>query len=145
MRAAEGGLRQINYRKALAEGKSPCTTIRGNYTIKSPIIDWSDELVEEFVKNHQVYLSDAYSKYNRDRTGCFLCPFSAKIESDLEFLRNHEPNKYKAAMSWMKDVYIAQNVVLPFDKEYERERKHGVTNIHVCVMKCYSNTDQIAS
>ena len=25
-------------------------------------------------------------------------------------------------MFWLKDVYIAQNVVLPFDKEYEKER-----------------------
>ena len=23
---------------------------------------------------------------------------------------------------WLKDVYIAQNVILPFDEEYEKER-----------------------
>ena len=26
-------------------------------------------------------------------------------------------------MHWLKDVYIAQNVVLPFDTAYERERE----------------------
>lgn len=26
-------------------------------------------------------------------------------------------------MYWLKDVYIAQNVELPFDEEYEKERK----------------------
>ena len=26
-------------------------------------------------------------------------------------------------MHWLKDVYIAQNVLLPFDEAYERERE----------------------
>lgn len=34
----------------------------------------------------------------------------------------YEPQKYKASMFWLKDVYIAQNVILPFDEEYEKER-----------------------
>lgn len=28
-------------------------------------------------------------------------------------------------MHWLKDVYIAQNVILPFDEAYERERKRA--------------------
>ena len=38
-------------------------------------------------------------------------------------LYEKEPKKYKASMFWLKDVYIAQNVSLPFDLEYERERE----------------------
>jgi hypothetical protein len=51
------------------------------------------------------------------------CPFSRCVDHDLKYLYYHEPNKYKAAMHWLKDVYIAQNVILPFDKDYEKERE----------------------
>lgn len=45
------------------------------------------------------------------------------LANNLEKLYQYEPNRYKAAMFWLKDVYIAQNVILPFDAEYEKERK----------------------
>ena len=51
------------------------------------------------------------------------CPFSRNIDNDLQYLFFNEPNKYKASMFFLKDVYIAQNVKLPFDAQYERERK----------------------
>lgn len=37
---------------------------------------------------------------------------------------DNEPNRYKATMYWLKDVYIAQNLSLPFDEAYEREREN---------------------
>ena len=52
------------------------------------------------------------------------CPYARGVAVNLEYLFYHEPNRYKASMHWMKDVYIAQNVVLPFDKAYEREREN---------------------
>ena len=51
------------------------------------------------------------------------CPFARDVDNDLKYLYFHEPNRYKASMFWLKDVYIAQNVVLPFDKDYEEERE----------------------
>lgn len=122
-RMAEGGARGLNTQKRINEGGKLCTKTKGNYTVKLPIIDWTDEDVEQFIKEYNVPLSKAYTEQGYERTGCFLCPFSLQLDKNLEKLYRHEPNRYKASMHWLKDVYIAQNVVLPFDKEYERERK----------------------
>lgn len=100
-----------------------CTSIdKKGFIKKSPLIDWTDEILEEFIEKYHVPLSDAYTKYNFRRTGCMACPYSLKIAESLQYLHDHEPNRYKAAMHWMKEVYIAQDVKLPFDEEYESER-----------------------
>lgn len=122
-RIAEGGARELNTRKRLENGGKLCTKTKGNYIVKLPIIDWTDEDIDDFIKKYNVPLSSAYTVQGYDRTGCFLCPFSLQIDKNLEKLYQYEPNRYKAAMFWMKDVYIAQNVKLPFDEEYEHERK----------------------
>ena len=58
------------------------------------------------------------------------CPYSKYISRDLEYLYTHEPNRYKAAMHWLKDVYIAQGVECPFDATYERERESTWHNLY---------------
>ena len=88
-----------------------------------PIIDWTDEDVENFIQKYNVPLSKAYTEYGLKRTGCMGCPFARDIQSNLKTLWDHEPNRYKASMFFFKDVYIAQNIELPFDEEYEKERK----------------------
>lgn len=120
IRMEEGGARKLNALKK-SEGKI-CTSIGGGYIRKAPIIDWSDANLEEFIDKYRVPLSDAYTKYGFTRTGCMACPFARDVDHNLQYLHDHEPNRYKAAMHWLKDVYIAQNVELPFDEEYERER-----------------------
>lgn len=102
-------------------GLSPCTQIKGDITIKAPLVDWSDEVCEEFIKRYDIPLSRAYTEYGMKRTGCFLCPFDREIEERMEILKRFEPSKYKASLFFMKDVYIAQGVKLPFNKEYTAE------------------------
>lgn len=121
-RVSEGGVRQLNAEKRLLNGGKLCTKTKGNYIVKLPIIDWTDEDIDEFIKQYNVPLSKAYTEHGYERTGCFLCPFSLQIDKNLEKLHEFEPKRYKAAMFWLKDVYIAQNVVLPFDEKYEEER-----------------------
>ena len=122
-RMAEGGARSLNAQKRMNEGGKACTKTKGKYVVKLPIIDWTNEDVEQFIKEYNVPLSKAYTEQGYERTGCFLCPFSLRIDKNLKKLHEHEPNRYKASMHWLKDVYIAQNVVLTFDEEYEKERK----------------------
>ena len=124
VRTAEGGARTLNA-AALAEkkGNRICTAISGGIIKKAVIIDWPDEALEEFIQKYNVPLSDAYTKYGFHRTGCMACPFAQDVDNDLHYLHDYEPNRYKAAMHWLKDVYIAQNVILPFDKAYEAERE----------------------
>lgn len=125
MRAGEGGARELNMSVRENKGLSRiCTTVSKKGIIKkSPLIDWTDEDLEEFIDKYNVPLSDAYTKYGFRRTGCMSCPFSLQLDHDLEYLYHHEPNRYKASMHWLKDVYIAQDVRLSFDESYERERE----------------------
>lgn len=122
-RMAEGGARALNNQKRINEGGKFCTKTKGEYIVKLPIVDWSDKDIEEFIEKYNVPLSKAYTEHGYDRTGCFLCPYSKYIGNNLGKLHQYEPNRYKAAMHWLKDVYIAQNVKLPFDEEYEKDRE----------------------
>ena len=123
VRILEGGARDSAANTRVSHGGKLCTWMKHGIIQKAPIIDWTDEDVEAFIQEYNVPLSDAYTKYGFDRTGCMACPYSKYIAHDLEYLFYHEPNRYKAAMHWLKDVYIAQGVVLPFDATYERERE----------------------
>ena len=123
IRISEGGAREQNYMARLKNGGRPCTWMKHGVIQKAPIIDWTDEDVEEFIEKFNVPLSRAYTEFGFTRTGCCACPFAKDIGNNLEYLFNHEPNRYKAMMFWLKDVYIAQNVKLPFDPNYERERE----------------------
>ena len=123
VRVAEGGARDSAATRRVNAGGKLCTWVKKGVIQKAPIIDWSNDDVEEFVSKYNVPLSDAYTKYNFERTGCMACPYAMHVDEDLEYLFRHEPNRYKASMHWLKDVYIAQNVSLPFDEAYERERE----------------------
>lgn len=124
IRVSEGGARQLSANRRVKHGGKLCTFYqKGKYLRKAPIIDWTDEEVDTFVEKYEVPLSKAYTEFGFARTGCMACPFSRQLDIDLKYLYDNEPNRYKAAMHWLKDVYIAQNVVLPFDLSYERERE----------------------
>lgn len=122
-RIAEGGIRATNTAKRINEGGKICTKTKGDYIVKLPIIDWTDQDIEKFIEKYNIPLSKAYTQQGYKRTGCFLCPYALQINENLEKLYRYENNRYKASMFWLKDVYIAQNVKLPFDEKYENERK----------------------
>ena len=123
VRVEEGGARESATTRRLVTGGKLCTWVKGGVIHKAPIIDWTDENVETFINKYNVPLSRAYTEFGFDRTGCMGCPFAKNVAFNLKYLYDYEPNRYKAAMHWLKDVYIAQGVRLPFDEAYERERE----------------------
>lgn len=129
IRTGEGGARTIAAQRRVREGGKLCTFYQHGHLRKAPIIDWSEEDVDGFIERYNVPLSDAYTKYGFKRTGCMACPFAWDLSKDLQYLYEHEPNRYKAAMHWLKDVYIAQDVRLSFDEAYEREREYVANDI----------------
>ncbi|WP_279159598.1 phosphoadenosine phosphosulfate reductase family protein [Thomasclavelia cocleata] len=128
IRNSEGGARELNNKNRIKSGGELCTATKGKSIVKMPIIDWTNENVDEFIDKYCIPLSKAYTKEGYERTGCFLCPYSMQIDKNLEKLFIYDPNRYKASMYWLKDVYIAQNVILNFDKNYEAERKKKWNN-----------------
>lgn len=145
IRMAEEGARRISAEKRIKDGGKPCTWLKKGVIYKAPIIDWSNDDVEQFITDYNVPLSDAYTKFGFQRTGCMACPFSQQLDKDLQYLYDHEPNRYKAAMHWLKDVYIAQNVILPFDEAYERERECGLRSTNRCDRKCFGSIVRTAN
>lgn len=117
VRIAEGGVRSIAYKS--------CVQVKhknGHEFISSmPIIDWTDEIVDRFINKSLIVLSDAYTLYGCKRTGCCACPYSKNIKHDLKILWDYEPNKYKAMMCWLKDVYMYQMVECEWDEDYMKE------------------------
>ena len=123
VRQGEGGARDSAVTTRLFHGGKLCTWVKNGIIQKAPLIDWSSQDIEDFIKEYNVPLSKAYTEFGFQRTGCCACPYARDVDRNLEYLYYHEPNRYKAMMHWLKDVYIAQDVRLPFDEAYERERE----------------------
>jgi len=117
VRANEGGVRAAAY--------SSCVHIKKlgdkEYVTSMPIFDWTDDMMEEFIKFYNVKLSRAYTEYGMERTGCMACPFSKDIQFDLKTIHDHEPIKYKASMKMLKHVYMDSGVECHWDEEYTKE------------------------
>lgn len=114
VRAAEEGVRRKTY--------TSCVTVKmkkgKEYIMSHPIIDWTDEIMDEFIEKYNIKLSDAYTIYGANRTGCIGCPFAKDLPKMLKILYDHEPLKYKASLKWLGDVYMDQDVELPWDDDY---------------------------
>ena len=121
IRISEGGVRSEVY--------DSCTStkvVNGIEMInKMPIFDWNDNDVEEFIKIYNIEVSEAYTKYGLDRTGCAGCPFAKEIDTNLFAMNKYEPKKYKAWTSdkWLRKVYMDLGVELLFDTTYTKEKK----------------------
>lgn len=123
-RSGEGGLRSYVAQQRSSSGGRLCLRFREGTPIMSPIIDWGDDEVDEYIKLYNIPLSKAYTLLGMKRTGCIGCPFAQDLESNLELLFIHDKPRYKAIMYYLKDVYIAQNIDLPFDRGYQIERRN---------------------
>lgn len=125
IRTSEGGVRKLAYKSCVQVKK-----VGGkDFTMSMPIIDWTDEMVDEYIKVFNVKVSEAYTTYGLDRTGCMACPFAVNIRQDLEALYIFEPNKYKASMKMLKKVYMDSKVECDWDEEYMEEyRERWIKN-----------------
>lgn len=115
---AEGGARAVTY--------TSCRSVKkiGKKVIlqSMPLFDWTKQDIQDYIEKHQIPISKAYTEYNLKRTGCFCCPFAQEMDVNLEALYKHEPNKYKASLKWLGDVYMDMGVNLPFDEEYTKAK-----------------------
>ena len=117
MRVSEGGVRS----KVIKSCVNVTSKNGHEFYASTPIYDWTDEIINMFIKKYNIRLSDAYEIYGCQRTGCCACPFSKNVKKDLKVLYDYEPKKYKAMMYWMRDVYIYQEVECDWDDEYMEE------------------------
>lgn len=110
IRKAEGGRRTTLKSCYLPPAYSP-------YTMYFPLFWWSNEDKARYIKENNIILSDCYTKYGLERTGCVGCPFGRKLEEELNILEEFEPKLYRVATTVFKPVYDAQKEYKRFVKE----------------------------
>lgn len=82
-RLSEGGARAAAFEQKLKKGQNICTRLSHGFIVKTPIVDWPDEVLERFIEKYNVPMSRAYTEYGLTRTGCFLCPFSLNLKKNF--------------------------------------------------------------
>lgn len=97
VRADESQLRKAKYNK--------CIWHKGNEWQYFPLVFFTEKEIWEIIEAKKLKLSDAYTVYGCQRTGCFGCPFSQNFTQEVEMLKINEPNKAKACEHMYKEVY----------------------------------------
>lgn len=98
VRLSEGGVRKIAYKS--------CMDLKNENNMRYyPLLNFTDEDINEIIKDKNIKLSDCYEIYGLKRTGCVGCPFGKEYKQELEILKKYEPNKYIACINMFKDSY----------------------------------------
>lgn len=100
------GVRQDESLQRKAVYKS-CYREKDDLKFFYPLLFLTEEEVWELIKLFNLELSECYTKWGLERTGCFCCPFGREWEMELELLKKYEPNKYIASMNLYGDVFKA--------------------------------------
>lgn len=95
VRKAEGGARA---------GHNNCISF-GKFDTYRPIFWYDKTDKEEYETYADIKHSRCYTEYGLKRTGCAGCPFGRDFEYELEILKEHEPNLYKAVCNIFKESY----------------------------------------
>ena len=117
IRKAEGGIRSANYKTCFSESKSKdCNTYR-------PIFWYTDADKRCYEENFDIQHSKCYTEYKMKRTGCVGCPFNPRIDEELEVIKEHEPDLYKAAVHIFGKSYEYTKKYHDFCKMMKRNKK----------------------
>lgn len=101
-RRDEGGMRSV----PRGDSSSMCftETAKGTFRLR-PLFYVSNADKQWYKDYYGLRYSDAYEVYGLKRTGCCGCAISARAASDLELIRQYEPNVVRAAWSIFGDSY----------------------------------------
>lgn len=101
IRKTEGGIRSSIYKSCVLYGKDVIKYF--------PLFLINDDQIKEIIKLKNIKISDAYTVYKMDRTGCVACPFSKEWKKELEVLKKYETNKYNFAIKTYSKIYDIYN------------------------------------
>ena len=87
--------------------KAQCLAFKGDKLSHfQPLAVISKEWEEWFIKQYNVKLCRLYYEpFNFERTGCKGCPFTIKLQEQLETLEKYLPNERKQCEILWKPVY----------------------------------------
>lgn len=108
-RQCEGGKRAQAIKSCYTE--SPHKR-RDRIDVFRPLWFWNDETKQWYKEHEGVVFSDCYEVWGMKRTGCVGYPFNSRVASELERLKEYEPNMYRACINVFGDSYRAMDLCL---------------------------------
>lgn len=106
VRQDESMLRKRNYSSCFIKDS------KNNY-IGTPIYDWTDENIDQYILEQNIKLSDAYLKLGFSRTGCFCCPYNREVLEEMEIIKQYNPNQYYYGIKLLGDILEIKEKHLP--------------------------------
>ena len=132
VRKAEGGVRASAYKNCFTDNSTKDNKI-DKYR---PIFWYKDDTKRVYEEFFNVIHSKCYSEYGLLRTGCAGCSYGRDFEHELEVLKEHEPNLYKAVNNIFGKSYEYTRKYREFCKEMnEKYDKKIDKSIHKKILK----------
>lgn len=116
LRKLEGGNRAIAFSTCFSKTNTGADTYR-------PLFWLSDADKREYTEHYRVTLSDCYTVWGMDRTGCPGCPYGKNFEQELELMQKYEPKFYRACLKVFGNAYDYTRAYLRFREAKKREAK----------------------
>lgn len=118
VRKSEGGVRSSAYKNCFSDN-----TEKSKIDEYRPIFWYKDKTKEVYEEFFNVIHSKCYTEYGLKRTGCCGCPYSREFQFELETLKEHEPNLYKAVNNIFGRSYEYTRKYREFAKEMNKNNK----------------------
>jgi 3'-phosphoadenosine 5'-phosphosulfate sulfotransferase (PAPS reductase)/FAD synthetase len=116
VRKAEGGARATAYKNCFSEKSGDSDEYR-------PLFWYTNYDKCLYEKYYGIEHSKCYTEYGLKRTGCCGCPYGRNLEFELEILKEHEQNLYKAVCNVFKDSYEYTRQYRDFCQKMNRNTK----------------------
>lgn len=116
VRKAEGGARATAYKNCFSEKTGDADEYR-------PLFWYTKDDKRCYEEWYGIVHSKCYTEYGLPRTGCCACPCGLNLEMELEVIKEHEPNLYKAVCNVFKDSYEYTRQYREFCRQMNRKTK----------------------
>lgn len=116
VRKSEGGARATAYKNCFSEKSD-------SYDEYRPLFWYTNDDKSCYEQHYGIEHSKCYTEYGLKRTGCCGCPYGRNLDFELEVLKEHEPNLYKAVCNVFKDSYEYTRQYRQFCQEMNRKTK----------------------
>lgn len=118
VRKAEKGVRASAYKNCFSDN-----TEKSKIDEYRPIFWYTNKTKEVYEDFFNVIHSKCYTEYGLKRTGCAGCSYGRNFEEELEILKEHEPNLYKAVNNIFGKSYEYTRKYREFAKEMNKNNK----------------------
>lgn len=118
VRKSEGGVRSSAYKDCFSFGEN-----MDEYRI---IFWFTDEVKDYYIRHFNVKLNDLYTKRGYRRTGCTCCPYGRNLAFELEDVKEHDPQMYKAVTNIFGKSIEYTKGYREFVQEMNIKEKEGI-------------------